>query len=114
MKKLLLVSMLLMTGSAGAQSASGYYEFIPYYGNNPYVFCTIGVPQDCWAPISPQLGAFTVTNPYCFNPTSAAQFARVCPKAFQRGAGGLGGSQGLGGGGGVRPDQPRDAANASP
>ena len=55
---------------------------IPYYGNNPYLFCTIGVPTDCWAPISPMTGAFTVTNPYCFNPVSAGLYATVCPQAF--------------------------------
>lgn len=86
-KTLLLAATLLTAGSAGAQSG-GYYEFIPYYNNDPFTFCTFGVPQDCWAPISPQLGTFTVTNPYCFNPTSAQQYARVCPKAFTQATGG--------------------------
>jgi hypothetical protein len=71
----------LLTGSAGAV-AQGYYEFIPYYGNDPFLFCTLGVPTDCWAPINPATGTFTVTNYYCFNAVSAAQFARVCPHAF--------------------------------
>jgi hypothetical protein len=71
----------LLTASAGSM-AQGYYEYIPYYDNNPFLFCTLGVPWDCWAPISAQTGAFTVTNYYCFNPVSAMQFARVCPHAF--------------------------------
>ncbi|UGB39387.1 hypothetical protein [Frateuria soli] len=84
MKKAILKGLLfgaLLTGSAGA-TARGYYEFIPYYGNDPFLFCTLGVPTDCWAPISAATGTFTVTNYYCFNAVSAAQFARVCPHAF--------------------------------
>lgn len=73
-----------------AQS-DGYYEFIPYYNNDPFTFCTVGVPQDCWAPISKELGTYTVTNQYCFNPVSAQLFARVCPKAFPLAGGALGG-----------------------
>ncbi|MCW0451194.1 hypothetical protein [Xanthomonas sacchari] len=67
-----------------AQS-DGYYEFIPYYDNDPFLFCTIGVPSDCWAPINPATGAFTVTNPYCYNAYSSAMYARVCPHAFTSG-----------------------------
>jgi len=84
MKNAILKGLLLgglLTGSAGAV-ARGYYEFIPYYGNNPFLFCTLGVPTDCWAPISAATGTFVVTNYYCFNAVSAAQFARVCPHAF--------------------------------
>jgi hypothetical protein len=112
-KSLLLAATLLTAGSASAQSG-GYYEFIPYYNNDPFVFCAVGVPQDCWAPISPQLGTFTVTNPYCFNPTSATQFARVCPKAFSGGASGSGGRQGRGAGGATQRSMSSDPANASP
>lgn len=84
MKNAILKGLLLgglLTGSAGAL-ARGYYEFIPYYGNDPFLFCTLGVPTDCWAPISATTGTFVVTNYYCFNAVSAAQFARVCPHAF--------------------------------
>lgn len=80
MKKFLLFT-LMLTASSGT-TAQGYYEFIPYYGNDPFLFCTIGVPSDCWEPISAQLGTFTVTNYYCFNAYSASLFSRVCPKAF--------------------------------
>jgi|GEM_PF-1301300 hypothetical protein len=80
MKKSLLLILLMAASSTAA--AQGFYMPIPYYGNNPYLFCTIGVPTDCWAPISPMTGAFTVTNPYCFNPVSAGLYATVCPQAF--------------------------------
>lgn len=80
-----LVAIFLAATSSYAQSGSGYYEFIPYYNNDPFTFCTVGVPQDCWAPISKEFGTFTVTNPYCFNAYSAQLFARVCPKAFPYG-----------------------------
>lgn len=78
----LLMALLLGTAASQAQS-SGYYEFIPYYNNDPFTFCTKGVPEDCWLPISPALGTYVVTYQYCFNPTSAALFARVCPHAFK-------------------------------
>jgi hypothetical protein len=78
MKKFLFV-MFLGGMSTGASAG---YQFIPYYGNNPFLFCTLGVPQDCWFPISKELGTYGVSNWYCFNPTSAALFATVCPQAF--------------------------------
>jgi hypothetical protein len=83
MKKFILTALMFGFSSA---AAAQYYEPIPYYGNNPFIFCTVGVPQDCWAPISKELGTFTVTNYYCFNAYSALLFARVCPKAFALGA----------------------------
>ncbi|WP_157798665.1 hypothetical protein [Dyella ginsengisoli] len=79
MKILAFGCLLACSGGAVAQ---GYYEPIPYYGNDPFVFCTFGVPTDCWFPINPATGTFGVWNYYCFNPVSAAQYARVCPHAF--------------------------------
>lgn len=110
-RSIFLLALLLAGGSA---QSSGYYEYIPYYNNDPFKFCTVGVPQDCWVPVAPQLGTFAVTNYYCFNPTSAAQFARVCPRALGTG-GGNGGNRGGGQPGGFSPN-PRNAdpANASP
>lgn len=84
MKKTLLKTMLfggLLTASTAAV-AQGFYMPIPYYGNDPFIFCTFGVPSDCWLPLDPVTGAFTVTDPECFNPVSAALYARVCPMAF--------------------------------
>ncbi len=119
LKPALLATMLFATGSVSAQSG-GYYEFIPYYGNDPFKFCTLGVPWHCWAPVNPMTGQFTVTNQYCFNAASAIQYARVCPKAFQS-ENGLGSLGSLGGGGQrggsegwVRASQSGDPANASP
>lgn len=89
------MALLVLASVSGAGLAAsaypGYYEPIPYYGNNPFLFCTLGVPQDCWAPVNPATGAFVVTNQYCFNAYSAAMYARVCPHAFPHGlTGGLG------------------------
>lgn len=83
MKKSLLLILLLAASTTAV--ADGFYTPIPYYGNNPYVFCTVGVPWDCWAPVNPVTGAFTVTDPECFNPTSATLYATVCPQAFVTG-----------------------------
>lgn len=86
-----LAAGLLAAGSASAAdctSSNPCYETIPYYNNDPFTFCTLGVPQHCWMPISKELGTYAVTNQYCFNPHSAQIFARVCPKAFQPAGGG--------------------------
>jgi len=89
MKAKILLAILLLSASmtqAHAQSGGGgFYTPIPYYGNNPFLFCTLGVPTDCWAPINPATGTFTVTNPYCYNPVSSALYAKVCPHAFTTG-----------------------------
>jgi hypothetical protein len=75
-------SLLALLMAAGTHAvAQGYYEPIPYYGNSPFLFCTLGAPWDCWIPIDRTTGAFAVTNYQCFNPYSAAMFARVCPRA---------------------------------
>lgn len=68
--------------STVAVAGNGFYETIPYYNNDPFTFCTVGVPQDCWLPVSKELGTYTVTSYHCFNPYSATMFSRVCPKAF--------------------------------
>jgi hypothetical protein len=81
MKKLLMFA-LMMAASGGA---SAQYVPIPYYDNDPFVFCTVGVPWDCWAPIDPALGLFTITDPECYNPISSDLFVAVCPLAFPNG-----------------------------
>ncbi|WP_152624882.1 hypothetical protein [Xanthomonas sp. GPE 39] len=70
-----------------SMQASAQYVVIPYYDNNPFLFCTLGVPQDCWAPVDAATGAFVVTNSYCYNAVSSALYATVCPMAFPKGLG---------------------------
>lgn len=79
LQSLFLVSLLAPSTAALAQ---GFYEYIPYYNNDPFTFCTHGVPEDCWAPVDPSTGSYTVIDEYCFNPVSASLYARVCPHAF--------------------------------
>ncbi len=86
--RIFLTALLLsasMTQAHAQSSVGGFYTPIPYYGNNPFLFCTLGVPTDCWAPINPATGTFTVINPYCYNPVSSALYAQVCPQAFPKG-----------------------------
>ncbi|BDU23248.1 hypothetical protein [Dyella sp. GSA-30] len=80
--RILSVILVGLTTCQTALADKGYYEYLQYYNNDPFTFCTVGVPEDCWAPIDAATGTFTVTNQYCFNPVSAATFARVCPRAF--------------------------------
>jgi hypothetical protein len=93
-----------LPSSQTALADKGYYEYLQYYNNDPFTFCTVGVPEDCWAPIDPATGTYTVTNQYCFNAESAMTFARVCPKAFNNTSNG---SPSIGTG-------KSDAADASP
>lgn len=79
LQSLLLAGLFATSTTALAQ---GFYEFIPYYNNDPFTFCTKGVLADCWAPVNPATGTYTITDQHCFNEASAALFARVCPHAF--------------------------------
>lgn len=93
MKKTLLTFLLAVAAAsgAGAQSVTGssggqgYYTYIPYRSNDPFVFCTEGVPEHCWVPLVPMLGTYTVTNQYCFNAASAQLYTEVCPQAMGQG-----------------------------
>jgi len=91
MKKSLLLIFLL---AASSTASAGFFKAIPYYGNNPYLFCKLGMPSDCWLPGDPVTGSITVTDWECYNPTSALVYKDVCPKAFPgaSGSGALGSS----------------------
>ncbi|MDR6935004.1 MULTISPECIES: hypothetical protein [unclassified Luteibacter] len=79
MRKLMAMIMTIgLCPSAFAQM--GHYEFIPYYGNNPFVFCKLGVPEDCWVPTDPQRGKYRVIDRKCFKSYSAKMYERVCSK----------------------------------
>ena len=87
------VAFALLLGAAGAAGANcasedPCYEYIPYYNNDPFTFCTQGVPWHCWAPISPQLGTYTVTELDCLPPGSVQLAARGGPLGFTVGGGG--------------------------
>ncbi|MDF3981097.1 hypothetical protein P3W24_03520 [Luteibacter sp. PPL201] len=83
MKRSSLFFFLCMMFSAGANAGKGYYQYIPYYNNDPFTFCTYGVPEDCWVPLDKTRGLYTVVNWYCFKPFSATLFSQVCPHAFE-------------------------------
>jgi hypothetical protein len=84
MKKL-FETILLFGLTTGTAFAGYFYVPIPYYNNDPFTFCTYGVPEDCWYPISKELGTYGITSQYCFNIVSASLFAEVCPHAFPKG-----------------------------
>lgn len=85
MKKFLFAGLLLGL-SAGAIAET--YEPIPYYGGNPFIFCKLGVPEDCWVPVDPTKGTYRVTDKDCFKSDSAKRYQRVCNAAFAPGTGG--------------------------
>lgn len=81
MKKPFLAALLL-----GLSAGVAANEFIPYYGNNPFLFCTYGVPEDCWVPKHKEKGEYRVTDRKCFKSWSANLYSRVCKEAFPNGA----------------------------
>lgn len=81
MNKILLTAFLLSLSTGAVAN-----EFIPYYGNNPFLFCTYGVPEDCWTPTHKESGQYRVTSRKCFKPWSARLYSRVCRQAFPNGA----------------------------
>lgn len=71
-----------------AVGGGGYYEFIPWRANDPFVFCKYGPPPEhCWKPVNPILGLWVPTClPYKQpNMVSVAYFVRVCPQAEEEG-----------------------------
>jgi hypothetical protein len=81
MKNVFLFALLL-----GLSAGVAANEFIPYYGNNPFLFCTYGVPEDCWVPKHKETGQYRVIDRKCFKPWSANLYSRVCKQAFPNGA----------------------------
>lgn len=81
MKKILLTALLF-----GLSAGVAANEFIPYYGNNPFLFCTYGVPEDCWVPKHKEKGEYRITDHECFKQWSADLFSRVCKEAFPNNA----------------------------
>lgn len=81
MKKIVFAALLL-----GLSAGVAANEFIPYYGNNPFLFCTYGVPEDCWVPKHKEKGEYRVTDRKCFKSWSANLYSRVCKQAFPNGA----------------------------
>lgn len=84
-KILLVLSCALVSGA----QAQDYYEYIPWRGNDPFVFCTDGPPIDhCWKPLNPVTATWVPTCPPPArpNPVSLAAYIRICPRAMGQGA----------------------------
>lgn len=81
MKNVFLFALLF-----GLSAGVAANEFIPYYGNNPFLFCQYGVPEDCWVPKHKETGEYRVTDRKCFKSWSANLYSRVCKQAFPNGA----------------------------
>jgi hypothetical protein len=101
--KILLTLLTSLTVSQVALANKSSYRHLKYYDNDPLTFCTVGVPQDCWLPLDPSTGTYTVTSQHCFNAESAMTFAMVCPKALNNFSSGA-----------TPSSEDQDPANASP
>lgn len=97
MKRLIPFIALLIAGSAIADD--GYYKFLRFRKNDPFLFCTYGLERvdKCWIPVSPASGTWTYTG-LCDEPTedmrpwdnddreSLDLYIEVCPKANGQGS----------------------------
>jgi hypothetical protein len=66
---------------AAAPGGGGYYEYIPWRANDPFVFCKYGPPRShCWRPVHPPSATWV---PTCrpVNTRSLSYYIRVCPQA---------------------------------
>ncbi|MDQ0010321.1 hypothetical protein J2T07_002511 [Luteibacter jiangsuensis] len=98
MKIRMIVLALIYSPMVLAQD-SGFYEFIRYRDNDPFLFCTEGLKglDKCWFPLDPGSGTYMYTG-VCDEPNpdgrswtfedrdSLSQYQRVCPKAMQAGS----------------------------
>lgn len=96
MKGWIFIAAMLVSMQVGAQ---GYYEYIKYRSNDPFVFCTEGqgIPSECWWPLPPYTGN-NMWNPACDPPDpygkpwtsddtiSYGQYLSVCPMAMKSGS----------------------------
>ena len=89
MKNWALVILLLAPYHAGAQPQSvsasqGSYTYVGR-SNDPFVFCSEGVPQDGWVAVNPVSGTWTPISQYV-NYQWIATYEYICPKAYGVGA----------------------------
>jgi hypothetical protein len=83
--KLTLISILLF-GSWNSEvnaAATGVYSVVGRM-NDPFLFCTQGVPLDNWVAVNPILGTWTATSQYV-NYQWIATYEAICPAAMKQG-----------------------------
>lgn len=78
--KLLLVSSALIPAASFSQVTGGVYAVVPY-DNNPFLFCTLGMPSDGWKAINPATGTWTAIRHYP-NLYWVPTYQAICPRAF--------------------------------
>jgi hypothetical protein len=90
-----LALLLMLSASTPLLAQKGSYMPVGR-SNDPFVFCTEGVPTDFWIALDPLQGTYTITNPDYFNPFWIPTYVAICPKVMSTGSwGGKGGSPDL-------------------
>ncbi len=86
MKQWIFLVMTLAAFDASAQpgpSSQGY--FLPVgRSNDPFVFCTEGVPEHGWIAVNPVTGTWTPISQYV-NYQWIPTYIAICPRAFGQG-----------------------------
>lgn len=76
-KRLLVVTALVFAGAAHADSAYYYSGPLPY-NNDPFKFCSIGMPQHGWIAVLPASGTWAPISKYV-NYKWIPTYEEVCP-----------------------------------
>ncbi len=87
MTRWILIAVLTLPGSqafAQPQSGQGSYTYVGR-SNDPFVFCSEGVPQDGWVAVNPVQGTWTAISQYV-NYQWIPTYMAICPKAYGVGA----------------------------
>ncbi|QWP76228.1 hypothetical protein J5226_21985 [Lysobacter sp. K5869] len=82
-----ILSLALLAPSAIAHLLPpGVYATVPY-NNNPFLFCTLGMPQDGWVAVDWRTGSWKPITQYP-NLRWVPTYAYICPAANRPAGGG--------------------------
>jgi len=82
----LLASAFCSLPAAAHKISPGVYAEVPY-NNNPFLFCTLGMPQDGWVAVNWRTGTWKPITQYP-NLRWVPTYVRICPAAARPAGGG--------------------------
>ncbi|SDY44818.1 hypothetical protein SAMN04487939_102187 [Lysobacter sp. yr284] len=81
-----IVLLAFVAPAAAHNIPSGVYAEVPY-NNNPFLFCTLGMPQDGWIAVNWRIGKWKPITQYP-NLRWVPTYRRICPAAAKPAGGG--------------------------
>lgn len=83
---LILALALYSLPATAHKISSGAYAQVPY-SNNPFLFCTLGMPKDGWIAVNWRIGKWKPITQYP-NLRWVPTYRRICPAAAKPAGGG--------------------------